>query len=119
LTKTLNLDALNPEKAELILGGRTFDVTRMPMKVFLTIQKKFREGGVTTAWYREPLQEWLSINDDAITTEWIEHATEDATVMRAIERNLFDPVIVDPLPVWISDQSSQDPEAPKNQKKIS
>ncbi|HWQ65025.1 MAG TPA: hypothetical protein VN429_11455 [Methanospirillum sp.] len=105
MTKTLNLDALYPERKVLTLCGKTFDVTQMPLSIFLMIQKQARNGGITLQWYQEPLTSWLQSVDPSVTPEWVQKATDDTMVMRTIEKDLFDSVLTDPLPDWISDQT--------------
>lgn len=104
MTKTLNLDVLDPEPKILTLGGIPFDVTRMPLSIFLMIQKQAKAGGINLKWYQEPLTIWLQSVDSTVTAEWISKVTDDTRVMRAIEKNLFDSVLTDPLPAWTSDQ---------------
>lgn len=87
------------------------------MAVFLEVQKLSEDRPtIPLADYRGPLTIWLQKEDPSITAEWVNEATDDFRMLVAIRDQVFNGVLADPLPGWISDQPNQDPETKKNQK---
>lgn len=103
MTKRLNLDTMHPEPKLLTLGGKQFDVTRMPLAIFLDIQKRSEEKPLQLPEYRQILTTWLQKLDPAVTPDWIESVTDDLQLMIAIREQIFNSVFSDPLPNWTSD----------------
>lgn len=115
MTQTLNLDALNPEKKLVTLGGKTFDVTRMPVAIFAELQKKALAKALNIQGYLELISDWFTQIDPSITPEWIKEQLNDAKIIRTVQHNLFDKVLLDPLEEFVSDL----PEEPETKKKSS
>jgi hypothetical protein len=106
MTKRLNLDELVSESKVLTLGGKQFDVTRMPLAIYIMIIDQAKtDQGITLEFYQKALTTWLQSIDTTITSDWVIEKTNDVRMLVSIRDNLFN-VSSDPLPGWTSDDTS-------------
>jgi hypothetical protein len=121
LTKYADFDALVSESKIAKIGGREWDLSRVPFEVYLSLLKSIQDADgnpISPIVYRDALKMWLKDLDPALPDGWVESHV-DARMMIHIQRSVFDGIYSDPLVTFQSPEETVTPNPSKKQSQIS